>query len=71
MNLRTSVIKRHSVLLTQGSVSKQDGVTAAGQGAIRCSRRGNPPVPTEPLDLVRTKLAKATNVKMVLSGRRN
>ena len=52
--------------LIHGSVSKQDGVVAIDQGAIRGSRRSNPATYTGLLDPIRAAFAKANGVKPAL-----
>jgi excinuclease UvrABC ATPase subunit len=52
--------------LIHGSVSRQDGVVAIDQGAIRGSRRSNPATYTGLLDPIRTAFAKANGVKPAL-----
>ncbi|MGM9479776.1 ATP-binding cassette domain-containing protein [Roseateles sp. NT4] len=52
--------------LIHGSVSKQDGVVAIDQTAIRGSRRSNPATYTGLLDPIRSAFAKANGVKPAL-----
>ena len=52
--------------LIHGSVSKQEGVVAVDQSAIRGSRRSNPATYTGLLDPIRTAFAKANGVKPAL-----
>ncbi|GAA3744640.1 excinuclease ABC subunit UvrA [Leifsonia bigeumensis] len=52
--------------LIQGSVSRQDGVVAVDQGAIRGSRRSNPATYTGLLEPIRKAFAKANGVKPAL-----